>query len=305
MNYQAILESIQSDLKDYKNTGKVATYIPELGKVDASKFGLHLNCINGNHYHLGASQERFSIQSISKVLSLAFALKLEGNKLWNRVDVEPSGDPFNSLVQLEYEKGIPRNPFINAGALVVSDILMSHLKNPKEDFLQYVRDIAGDQSIDYDTSVAASEMQHKYRNAALAHLMKDFKNINNDVDALLDFYFHQCAIAMSCQQLAQAFSIFLNYSKQDQSQQALAVPPMLAKRINALMLTCGFYDESGEFAFRVGLPGKSGVGGGIVALHPKHYSIAVWSPPLNEKGNSELGMKVLELFTSKTEISVF
>ncbi|HBO30720.1 MAG TPA: glutaminase, partial [Leeuwenhoekiella sp.] len=152
---------------------------------------------------------------------------------------------------------------------------------------------------------AASEMQHKYRNAALAHLMKDFKNINNDVDALLDFYFHQCAIAMSCQQLAQAFSIFLNYSKQDQSQQALAVPPMLAKRINALMLTCGFYDESGEFAFRVGLPGKSGVGGGIVALHPKHYSIAVWSPPLNEKGNSELGMKVLELFTSKTEISVF
>ena len=305
MNYQSILDSIQKEISSFKNTGKVATYIPELGKVGAHKFGLHLQCVTGEHFALGDAEERFSIQSISKVLSLSYALKLAGNSIWQRVDVEPSGDPFNSLVQLEYEKGIPRNPFINAGALVITDILMGHLKNPKEDFLHYVRDIANDQTITYDESVAASEMKHKFRNASLANLMKDFGNLQHNVDDVLDFYFHQCAIAMSCKQLSEAFTIFLNYPEGDHSKQARTLEPILAKRINALMLTCGFYDESGEFAFRVGLPGKSGVGGGIVALHPKQYCIAVWSPPLNAKGNSELGMKVLELFTSRTGISVF
>lgn len=305
MNYQKILDEIHAETSLFFNNGKVATYIPELGTVDPTKFGIYLQCTDGTGHSQGDSLERFSIQSISKVLSLSLALKLVGKSIWKRIGVEPSGDPFNSLVQLEYEKGIPRNPFINAGALVVADILMSELKNPKEDLLQFVRDIAEDQSIEYDTKVAASEMKHKFRNAALAHLMKDFNNINNDVDALLDFYFHQCAIAMNCKQLAQAFTIFLNYGEYDQSDEAAVLDATLAKRINALMLTCGFYDESGEFAFSVGLPGKSGVGGGIVALHPKHYSVAVWSPPLNKKGNSELGLKVLELLTTKTKQSVF
>lgn len=305
MNYQKILENIAAETSAFKNTGKVATYIPELGKVDPSKFGIYLQCTDGSGYAVGDAEERFSIQSISKVLSLALVLKLKGNSLWKRIGVEPSGDPFNSLVQLEYEKGIPRNPFINAGALVVADILVSELKNPKEEFLQFVRDVAGDQSIEFDEKVAASEMQHKDRNASLTHLMKDFGNIHNDVDSVLDFYFHQCSIAMSCQQLAQAFTIFLNYGKYDLSAKAAVLSPMLAKRINALMLTCGFYDESGEFAFSIGLPGKSGVGGGIVALHPRYYSVAVWSPPLNSKGNSERGMKALELLTTETEQSVF
>lgn len=305
MDYPKILQEIKEEVSTFKNTGEVATYIPELGKVNPSKFGVYLQCTDGKGYGLGDSLECFSIQSISKVLSLALALKLKGKDVWERIGVEPSGDPFNSLVQLEYEKGIPRNPFINAGALVIADILFSELKNPKEDLLQFVRDIAEDQSIEYDKNVAASEMEHKFRNASLTHLMKDFGNINNNVDDVLDFYFHQCSIAMNCKQLTQAFTIFLNYGKYDLSKEAAVLDPMLAKRINSLMLTCGFYDESGEFAFSVGLPGKSGVGGGIVALHPKYYSVAVWSPPLNENGNSELGMKVLELLTTKTEVSVF
>ncbi|MEH6657469.1 glutaminase [Leeuwenhoekiella marinoflava] len=305
MDYSKVLQEIKEEIATFKNTGKVATYIPELGKVDPSKFGVYLQCTDGNGYGLGDSLDCFSIQSISKVLSLALALKLKGKEVWKRIGVEPSGDPFNSLVQLEYEKGIPRNPFINAGALVVADILISELENPKEDLLQFVRNIAEDQSVEYDEKVAASEMEHKFRNASLTHLMKDFGNIKNNVDDVLDFYFHQCSIAMNCKQLTQAFTIFLNYGKYDLSKEAAVLDPILAKRINALMLTCGFYDESGEFAFTVGLPGKSGVGGGIVALHPRYYSVAVWSPPLNKNGNSELGMKVLELLTTKTEISVF
>ena len=305
MNYQKILEEIALETSTFENTGKVATYIPELGKVEPSKFGMHLKCTAGKSYAVGDSDERFSIQSISKVLSLALCLKHKGNHVWQRIGVEPSGDPFNSLVQLEYEKGIPRNPFINAGALVIADILLSELQNPKADFLQFVRDVANDQSINYDQKVAASEMEYKFRNASLTYLMKDFGNIKNDVNTVLDFYFHQCSIAMNCKQLSKAFTIFLNYGKYDLSQEAAILSPTLAKRINALMLTCGFYDESGEFAFRIGLPGKSGVGGGIVAIHPRYYSVAVWSPPLNSKGNSERGMRALELLTTKTEQSVF
>ena len=305
MDYQKVLDEISAEIGLIEGSGKVATYIPELGNVQPDKFGIYLQCTDGQGYFVGDALEPFSIQSISKVLSLSLALKLIGNHMWKRIGVEPSGDPFNSLVQLEYEKGIPRNPFINAGALVVADILITELKNPKVDFLQYVRDLAEDQTIQYNTKVAESEMEHKFRNASLTHLMKDFGNIKNDVNEVLDFYFHQCSIAMNCKQLAQTFTIFLNYGEYDLSAEAAVLDPTLAKRINALMLTCGFYDESGEFAFSVGLPGKSGVGGGIVALHPKYYSIAVWSPPLNSKGNSELGLKALELLTTKTEQSVF
>lgn len=305
MNYQQILNDINDELISYENHGKVATYIPELAHIPPNKFGLHLHCTDGNNYQLGDSEERFSIQSISKVFTLALALKTVGEEIWERLDVEPSGDPFNSLVQLEYEKGIPRNPFINAGALVITDILISHLKNPKKELLEFVRKIAQNDSITYDEKVAQSEMNFKHRNASLANLMKSFKNLENDVEEVLEFYFSHCALAMNCAELAQAFTIFLNGGKFDQKEEHKILKGINAKRINALMLTCGFYDESGEFAFRVGLPGKSGVGGGIVAIHPKYYSVAVWSPPLNPKGNSELGMRALELLTTKTKVSVF
>jgi glutaminase len=304
MDYQKILNEIQNSIAPNSFDGKVATYIPELAKVDATKYGLHLHSVDNEHYSFGASDEKFSIQSISKVLALTAAIRVEGDKLWQRVDVEPSGDPFNSLIQLEYENGIPRNPLINAGALVVCDVLISHSKDPKADFLEFVRKIANNPNIHYDEKVAASEKQFGYRNASLVNLMKAFGNINNDVDEILDFYFHQCSLTMSCKELAETFMLYANGGVILSTGERI-ISSSYTKRINAIMQTCGFYDEAGEFTFRVGLPGKSGVGGGIVAIHPNKYSVAVWSPKLNPKGNSSLGMATLEMLTTLTGFSIF
>lgn len=304
MDYRTILNEIKEKIAPYHSEGQVANYIPELGNVNPEKFGIHLTCSKGNNYAIGDSNEKFSIQSISKVFSLSLALAINGEKIWKRVGVEPSGDPFNSLIQLEYERGIPRNPFINSGALVIADILVTNLDDPKREFLEYVRKIAEDRQIDYDYKVAGSEKAWGSRNAALAHLLKSFGNIENEVEVVLDFYFHMCAVEMSCQELAHSFGLFTNHGKTLVSEEKkLSISQI--KRINALMLTCGFYDEAGDFAFKVGLPGKSGVGGGIVAVYPENYSVAVWSPRLNEKGNSVLGMKALELLTTKTGMSIF
>ncbi|UOB17011.1 glutaminase [Abyssalbus ytuae] len=303
IDYPTILDEIYLSLKSAVHRGTVASYIPELGKVNGKKFGIHLLTVSGDEYGVGDYKESFSIQSISKVLALTKALNFVGTELWKRVDVEPSGDPFNFLSLLEMERGIPRNPLINAGALVVSDILVSHFTNPKQDFLAFVRELAEDDTICYDEEVAKSEKQTGYRNAAAANLLKSFNNIYNDVDEVLDFYFYQCSISMNCKQLSRTFYNYANGGKGMSGKVFIA--PSQAKRINAIMLTCGFYDEAGEFAFEVGLPGKSGVGGGIVALHPGNYCISVWSPGLNKKGNSLLGMQALEMFTTKTGISIF
>ena len=304
MELQTILNQIQNEFADVQPSGKVASYIPELAKVSPTKFGMHLYDCSGNNYSFGDSEERFSIQSISKVFTLGLAMKMIGNDLWNRVGVEPSGDPFNSLSQLENDSGIPRNPFINAGALVVADVLVSSFSNPKAALLTFLREITGDTSIDFDEKVAASEAAEGYRNYAMVNYLKSFGNIENDAEQVLDFYFHQCSIAMSCRELAQSFIIFANHGALLDSEREFLTGQQV-KRINALMQTCGFYDEAGEFSFEVGLPGKSGVGGGIVAIHPQHYSVAVWSPPLNPKGNSALGMAALERLTTLTGYSIF
>ncbi len=304
MNYQNILFEIEKELSDFQNNGKVATYIPELSKVDPEKFGVHLYGIDGESAGFGDSNERFSIQSISKTFGLSLAMMLKGEDLWKRVDVEPSGNAYNSLFQLERENGVPRNPFINSGALVITDILLSEYDNPKDEILKFVRKISGNETIDYDESVAESEKKHGHRNAALAYLMKSFGNINNDIHTILDIYFYQCSIAMSCKELAKAFLIYADEGKIPETGEEI-MAPIKVQRINSLMQTSGFYDEAGEFSFRVGLPGKSGVGGGIVAVHPEKYSVAVWSPKLNPKGNSLLGMEALERLTTKTGLSIF
>lgn len=304
MDYQQILENIKINTSQYSEEGDVSNSIPQLGKIDPKKYGIHLLDNQLNDYFIGDHNERFSIQSISKVFSLSYAISILGETVWERVGVEPSGNPFNSLVQLEYEKGKPRNPFINAGALVVTDMLISHLGDPKNDFLKYVRMLASDESIEYDDKVALSEKSAGFRNAALANMLKSYNNLNNDVEEVLDLYFHQCAIAMSCKELAHAFYYFANrgYTVNDRHK---VLSESKVKRLNALMQTCGFYDESGDFAYKVGLPGKSGIGGGIIAIHPGQYSVATWSPRLNDKGNSVMGMKSLELLTTETEMSIF
>jgi glutaminase len=303
-DYQQLFLDIAKKLPSIENMGNVAAYIPELRHVDPQKFGLHLTTIDDQNYGLGDANEKFSIQSISKVLALSLAFELEDDHLWNRVGVEPSGTPFNSLIQLEYEKGIPRNPFINAGALVICDILVSRLKNPKADFMAFTRKISANPNIDYCDRVANSEKQTGFKNAALINLMKSFGNIQNDIDIVLDFYYYLCSIEMTCKEMAQIF-LFLATNGTHPITQVRVVSASKSKRINAIMQLCGFYDEAGEFAFKVGLPGKSGVGGGIIAIHPDHFSVAVWSPKLNAKGNSHKGMRILEFLTTTTQLSIF
>lgn len=302
-DFQRVLDTINETANNAVERGTIANYIPELAKIDMQKFGIHLIDIGQHHFSAGKGVERFSIQSISKVLTLSMALGLIGENIWERIDVEPSGDPFNHLSLLELENGIPRNPLINPGAIVVADILVSQLADPKKEFLAFVRNIANDDSIDYDEDVAQSERRTGFRNYAAANLLKSYGNLKNDVDIVLDFYFHQCSLSMSCEQLANTFFMFINRGNCRRGNTFLTMGQV--KRINALMLTCGFYDESGEFAFEVGLPGKSGVGGGIVALLPNKFCVATWSPGLNKKGNSKLGMLALERLTTETELSIF
>ena len=263
-----------------------------------------IHTVYGEIYSIEQADTRFSIQSISKVFALAMCLALKGDDLWKRVGKEPSGTAFNSLIQLEVEKGIPRNPFINAGAIVLTDILLTHLEHPEEEFLAFVRAIAGEDSLDYNEAVAVSEREKGYLNAAIANLLKYHGTIESDIERVLHFYFLMCSVEMSCRELSRAFMVFANHRKKF-DYAGIALTSSQVKRINAIMQTCGFYDEAGEFSYLVGLPGKSGVGGGIVAIYPLQYSVAVWSPRLNAKGNSVMGIKALELFTTETKESIF
>ncbi|MEM9674671.1 MAG: glutaminase [Bacteroidota bacterium] len=304
VDYQRIIENVYAKVSSLEGKGQVAHYIPELQHVDATQFGVHLNTLDGSDFGVGSNQTKFSIQSISKVLLLTLAYKERGDTLWKRVGVEPSGTPFNSLVQLEHDCGIPRNPMINAGAIVICDILMSDLSDPKGEMLAFIREIAQNSKIDFNPKVIQSEKSVGYRNTALINLMRAFGNIENDIDQVLDLYFSFCSVEMTCQELSRTFLFLANDGINPITKQRI-LSLSRSKRVNAIMQTCGFYDEAGEFTFRVGLPGKSGVGGGIVAVHPEHFSIAVWSPRLNKKGNSYKGMKFLELFTTQTGLSVF
>ena len=303
MNYQHILEIIHQEILPFARYGKQADYIPALAKVDPDQYGIALKTVDGQAYSHMQADTRFSIQSISKVFAVAMGLAVKGESLWKLVGKEPSGTAFNSLVQLEVEKGKPRNPFINAGAIVVADLLMSELSDPEREFIDFVRELSGSPDVDYNMEVAVSEREKGYLNAAIANLLKYHGTIENDIEDVLMFYFKMCSVEMSCNELAQAFLAFTNYRPFEYS--GFKLTSSQIKRLNAVMQTCGFYDEAGEFSYLVGLPGKSGVGGGIVAVYPHRYSVAVWSPRLNSKGNSVMGMKALELLTTYTQESIF
>lgn len=304
MDYGKILEEIFLKIQPYSKEGRQATYIPALANVNPDRFGMCLCTIDGEDYCVESADVRFSVQSISKVFALAMCLSLRGESLWERVGKEPSGTAFNSLVQLEVEKGIPRNPFMNAGAMVLADILLSSLDNPEEEFLSFVRALCGSDSICYNREVAMSERETGFLNAAIANLLKYHATVENDVERVLDFYFTMCSLEMSCRELAKAFLPFANH-RDGFAYSGFMLTSSQVKRMNAVMQTCGFYDEAGEFSYLVGLPGKSGVGGGIAAIYPLRYSVAVWSPRLNGKGNSVMGMKALELLTTETKESIF
>lgn len=303
-DYKTVIERIYDDVLPYRGQGKVADYIPALAHVDPGQFGIAVETLEGHSILKGDALTPFTVQSISKVFTLTMVIRHLGKELWRSVGREPSGNPFNSLVQLETEHGIPRNPFINAGALVVTDRLMDLYSDPREALISLVRSLSGNPEVDYDLEVARSERRHADRNMALAYFMKSFGNIHNDVDELIDLYCLQCSISMTCADLARSFLFLANRGINPADGQRI-LSESRTKRLGAVMATCGFYDESGDFAYRVGLPGKSGVGGGIVAYLPEKLSIAVWGPELNTYGNSLMGIEALERFTTDISKSIF
>lgn len=305
IDYQSIIDRIYDEVRsEFSGQGKQATYIPALANVDPNQYGVAAVTLDGQVFKAGDANTRFSIQSISKVFTLAMIQQKMVNEIWNYVGREPSGTPFNSLIQLEQERGIPRNPFINAGALVVADKLIDHYHDPKGALLDFIRTLSGSTNINYDPVVAQSEIETSHRNSALVSFMKSFGNISNELSVIIDNYCHQCSLTMSCEELSRS-ALFLANKGINPLTGEIILGMSRTKRLGALMLTCGLYDESGDFAFRVGLPGKSGVGGGIVAIIPNELVITVWSPRLNSFGNSVMGIETLERFTTYTEESIF
>jgi len=306
IDLQALVDDINARMVERAERGRVADYIPQLARVDPAHFGIAIATVDGAEYVAGHADTAFSIQSISKVLTLTLALGKVGDALWARVGREPSGTPFNSIVQLEREEGRPRNPFINAGAIVVADHLLAG-QEPRAvigEIVQFARFLADDETIVIDEQVARSETETGFRNFALAQFMRSFGTLSHSAEKVLGVYFHQCALAMTCRQLAHA-GLYLAAAGRNPVTGRSVVSRDRARRINALMLMCGHYDGSGDFAYRVGLPGKSGVGGGILVVAPGKAAISVWSPGLNANGNSLLGTMALEILAQRTGWSVF
>ncbi|MEH6753476.1 MAG: glutaminase [Alphaproteobacteria bacterium] len=304
MDVDQVLLEIVDDARKLVGEGEVASYIPALARVPADKFGIAVQTVEGDSFRAGDAEERFSIQSISKVFSLMLAMRIVTDSLWDRVGREPSGNAFNSLVQLEFERGIPRNPFINAGAIVVIDALISVLNEAKICFLEYARGLSGNESINFNDEVARSESETGYINFALANFLKAHDNIDNDLDVVLDTYFHHCSLDMSCVDLARAFLPLANNGFSTILGDAVLTRQQ-SRQVNSLMLTWSLYDAVGRFAYRVGLPAKSGVGGGIIAIVPNEMTIAVWGPGLDKTGNSAMGTRALEMFAQMTQRSIF
>ncbi len=299
-----ILAAIEGEVRERFGEGKVADYIPALADVPLDRFGMALVTRDGDVFEAGDARERFSIQSMSKVFTLTMAMEAVGDDLWQRVEREPSGDPFNSLIQLEYEKGIPRNPFMNAGALVTADVILSSIDDAEDALLAFMRARSGNPQVGTSEVIARSERESGYRNVAVANFIRSFGNLHNDVDAVLDFYYLQCSLLMDCVDVARSVQYLANRGWCGISGMRVTSEES-ATRINSLMMTAGTYDAAGDFAFYVGLPAKSGVAGGIAAVVPNVMGICVWSPGLDEKGNSLLGRYALHRFTRMTGLSVF
>lgn len=298
---ESAVEEVVGRMGVIERFGKAADHIEGLAEIDTDRFGIAVVTDGGATVTGGEADEPFAIQSISKVFGLTLALQAFGDEVWKRVGREPSGDPFNSIVDLERQKGIPRNPFINPGAIVVSDMLLDI--SAKSDTHKTVREFLADQigeDVGIDRKVFDKESSSGFNNRAMANLCKSFGNLNHEVEAVMKPYVSQCAIALSARQLALAGRYLMDGGDKPTDQKRL-----LARRVNSLMLTCGQYDGSGEFAFRVGLPAKSGVGGGILAIAPGVASIGVWSPGLDDNGNSLLGTLALEQLAERMGWSVF
>lgn len=289
-------------MRDQKVKGDVADYIPELAHINPNQFGLSICLANGCQLSFGDSDVPFSIQSISKVFTLAIALGRFGDAIWQRVGREPSSHVYNSGQELEEKNGHPPNPFVNAGAIVTTDALLVS-GTPKEtlaEILHFARLAVSDNEIYINSAVAKSEIATGHQNWALAHMLRAKGNLCNDCELVLGTYFHHCAIEMTCEQLALFGRCLARIDTK-----AIHLSETHTQNLLALMMTCGHYQGSGEFAFQVGIPAKSGVGGGILACVPGRASIAVWSPGLNQHGNSLLGTAALRELSRALNWSAF
>lgn len=309
LDLEKMLEDVAAGARPRAREGRVSAYIDSLARADPDRFGLALVGMDGTEHVVGDVDEPFPIQSISKVFSLVLAMQMADEaegvraRLWKRVGVEPSGDPFNSLIQLEQDEGIPRNPMINAGALVIDDVLLTHCTDAPAAMLQLLSDVAGER-IAIDEVVRDEERQKSSRNRAIASFMDSFGNLTHDVDEVIDAYVHQCAASMTARQLARGIRFLGNDGVDPASGQAVLRPP-LARRVAAIMLTCGTYDDSGEFAFDVGFPCKSGIAGAIVGVVPDRFGVCAWSPPLEPSGNSIAGHAALSDLADRLDLTVF
>ncbi len=283
--------------------GRLAEYIPSLAAVDPHQFGMAVASCDGQVHVVGDADVSFSVQSIAKVFTLALVIAAEGESIWRRVSREPSGNPFNSLLQLDQEAGRPRNPFINAGALVVTDRLQTLTGDASAALVDFMRRESGRADVGSDPVVAGSELEAGHRTSALAHLLASYDNLENPVPDVIDQYVAQCAVSMTCRELALAGLFLARDGVLSDGTQLLSARQ--AKRVNAVMLTCGTYDSAGEFAYRVGLPAKSGVGGGILAVIPDRGVACVWSPALGPSGSSAAGLAALDAFTTSSDWTVF
>lgn len=287
---QEILDRIAREARPRAAAGRVADYIPALARVPADRFALVVRRADGSEYATGDADERFSIQSISKLFTLALAMEWIPDELWERVRREPSGMRFNSLIQLETEHGIPRNPFINAGALVVTDALLHRRPQFERSFREQMRLLSGSPDLHWDDEVYRSELATGDLNRAIAFVLRAYGNLLEDPLVVTNAYIRCCALAMSARDLARAAMFLIG----PQPGPAAVASGRHARRLCAIMRTCGLYDQSGEFAYDVGLPGKSGVGGGILVASPGAFTAVAWSPPLDRHGNSVAGVAALE-----------
>ncbi len=289
-----LLADIMRDARPRHAEGVVADYIPALAGVPADRFGLAVELADGRSFQVGDAEAPFSIQSVCKVFMLAAAIERFGEAIFDRVGREPSGMGFNSLVLLEHEDGKPRNPLINPGAIVVADALTDVDADWPDRFVTLMRRLSGSDRVRVDETVAASEREHGDLNRAIAWFLRAKGNLRAHPDTALDAYFRACATEMTAVELARAGRFLIGATD---ASDTFCRKRDYRRRILAIMRLCGLYDAAGDFAYRVGLPAKSGVGGGILAVAPGRYSVAVWSPALDAKGNSVAGVRALELLT--------
>lgn len=301
------LKELVSVARQITKQGRVADYIPALGKANPNDLSIAINYPDGRCYSAGDIEKKISLQSISKVIALALVLMDRSKEyVFARVGMEPTGDPFNSIAKLEsMAPSKPLNPMINAGALTVTHMIKGDsVEDRFQRLLTFIRELAGNDTIQYNEEIADSEFETAHLNRALCYFLKQHHIIEGDVEQLVDLYTKQCAIEMNCLDLARIGLVFALDGMNPQTGKQI-MPMNIARVCKTFMVTCGMYNASGEFAIKIGIPAKSGVSGGIMGAVPGKFGIGIFGPALDDKGNSIAGIRLLELLSKTYNLSMF